>query len=85
MASGDITELEVCLQLFSNGSIGLEAADEVGYTGGWLTWATKGLLAAVGGHLTVVGHKKLTLGAMGCQVDASSLLTLLHQACHQQL
>lgn len=85
MASGGVIGLEVCLQQFSNGDIGPEAADEVGYTGGWLTWATKGLLAAFGGHLTVVGHEKLTLGAMGYQVDAQFLLTWLYQARHHQL
>lgn len=69
MVSAGIVSLKVCLQQFSRGDVGPEAAYEVGYIGGWLPWATKDVLAAVGGHLTVAGPEKPTPGATGCQVD----------------
>jgi hypothetical protein len=77
--------LEACLQQLTNSDIGPQAVDKVGHIEGRFPWATKGFLAAVAGFFTMVGHKKMTIWATGCQVDAQFLLTWLHLASHHQL
>jgi hypothetical protein len=82
MASGGVTGLEAFLQQLSNGNIGPEAADEVGHIEGRFPRAAKGLLAVVCSFFTVVSQEKLTLGPIGCQVDAQLLFTWLHLTSH---